>query len=233
MPSLRAPQLIAFDAYGTLFDVMSVSARIEHHFPGQGRALAAALRDKQLEYSRLRALAGPSRYKPFWAVTRDALVYTLAAARLPATESVISDVLEAYREIQAYPEALESLQTLRARGFPLVVLSNGDPPMLQAALGSAGLSPCFQGVLSADAVQCFKVSPDVYALATAFAQCQSAQVLLVSSNAWDVAGAQWQGLQGFWVNRAHQPFDELDVVPTAQGPDLLALVEALSHPSKD
>jgi len=58
-------------------------------------------------------------------------------------------------------------------------------------------------------------------------------VLLVSSNAWDVAGAQWQGLQGFWVNRAHQPFDELDVVPTAQGPDLLALVEALSHPSKD
>ena len=42
---------IAFDAYGTLFDVYSVSSMAEELFPGKGAQLAALWRDKQIEYT--------------------------------------------------------------------------------------------------------------------------------------------------------------------------------------
>jgi 2-haloacid dehalogenase len=227
MAHAPALKLLAFDAYGTLFDVMSVSTRLEHHFPGQGRSLARLLRDKQVEYSRLRALAGPSRYKPFWDLTRDALVYTLSAFGQPQNQAVIEDILAAYREMKAFPEVQAVLENLQATGQPLVVLSNGNPDMLEDALRSAGLGPLFQAVLSAESVKRFKVSPEVYGLATQFGSCTPEEVLLVSSNAWDVAGAQWSGLRGFWVNRSALPFEQLDLLPTGQGSDLRDLIPFL------
>jgi len=65
---------IAFDAYGTLFDVFSVASVCEKLFPGQGKELAQIWRRKQLEYSWLRSLMG--RYRDFWGLTEDALVYS-------------------------------------------------------------------------------------------------------------------------------------------------------------
>ena len=64
---MATPKLVLFDAYGTLFDVYSVSSTAEQIFPGQGAALSVLWRDKQIEYTRLRAMAG--RYKPFWDIT--------------------------------------------------------------------------------------------------------------------------------------------------------------------
>ena len=72
-----------FDAYGTLFDVYSVSALCEQLFPGNGQALAAMWRSKQLQYSLLRSMM--NCYRDFWQVTRDALVYTSKCLRLDLT----------------------------------------------------------------------------------------------------------------------------------------------------
>ena len=71
-------QAVAFDAFGTLFDVYSVGLLAEQLFPGKGAALAELWRQKQIEYSFIRSLSG--RYKPFWDLTRDGLDF--AAARL-------------------------------------------------------------------------------------------------------------------------------------------------------
>ena len=53
----RTVRAFAFDAYGTLFDVFSVTALCEQLFPGQGNAVAQLWRAKQLQYSLLRAKA--------------------------------------------------------------------------------------------------------------------------------------------------------------------------------
>ncbi|MBL8452327.1 MAG: haloacid dehalogenase, partial [Zoogloea sp.] len=71
-------QAVAFDAFGTLFDVYSVGLLAEQLYPGKGAALADLWRSKQIEYSFIRSLSG--RYKPFWDITRDGLRF--AAARL-------------------------------------------------------------------------------------------------------------------------------------------------------
>ncbi|MEY3573031.1 MAG: haloacid dehalogenase type II [Burkholderiaceae bacterium] len=219
------PKVLAFDAYGTLFDVLSVSQRLEAYFPGEGRAMAQLLRDKQLEYSRLRTIAGGQHIKPFWQITQDALRFTLRAFDKPPQEDVVRSVMQSYAQISAYPEVIDALGTLREAGIALVVLSNGNAEMLNEALRHSGLTPLFDGVLSAEQVGCFKVDPRVYALACSFANCKPEEAVLISSNAWDVAGARWQGLQAYWVNRANLPFDELDTLPSAQGKSLLAFVD--------
>jgi 2-haloacid dehalogenase len=63
---------VAFDAYGTLFDVFSITALGEELFPGKGDALAQLWRLKQLQYSMLRSLMG--RHRDFWRLTEDAIL---------------------------------------------------------------------------------------------------------------------------------------------------------------
>jgi hypothetical protein len=55
---------LAFDAYGTLFDVFSVTALCEQLFPGKSNQLAQIWRAKQLQYSLMRSQP-PSRLLGF------------------------------------------------------------------------------------------------------------------------------------------------------------------------
>lgn len=77
MNSIKA---FAFDAYGTLFDVLSVTALCERLFPSRGAALAQLWRVKQLQYSLLRSLMG--RHRDFWRLTEDGLVYACTSLGL-------------------------------------------------------------------------------------------------------------------------------------------------------
>jgi 2-haloacid dehalogenase len=71
---------LAFDAYGTLFDVFSVTALAEELFPGKGAALAQAWRTKRLQYSLLRSLM--ERHADFWRLTEDGLVWAANSLQL-------------------------------------------------------------------------------------------------------------------------------------------------------
>ena len=53
-------KLVAFDAYGTLFDVYSMGQLAEELFPGNGPAFALMWRDRQIEYTRLVTMSDPS-----------------------------------------------------------------------------------------------------------------------------------------------------------------------------
>src|SRR5215510_4535475 len=92
----------AFDAYGTLFDVFSVTALCEQLFPGKGNALAQLWRAKQLQYSLLRSLMG--RHKDFWQLTEDGLVFASKSLKLDLTADKRKRLLEAYLSLSAFPD---------------------------------------------------------------------------------------------------------------------------------
>ena len=175
---------------------------------GGGRTEAARLseiwRAKQLEYSWVLSLAG--RYEPFWTLTERALDY--AFARCPSVDRRVQRpaLLEAYRTLDAYPEAAEVLA-----GAAQARLSHRNPlerqPRLcsRAPSPSAGLARLLDHVLSADAVGVFKTSPRTYALITEAFGVDPAEVVLVASNRWDAAGATAFGFRSVWVNRAGLP----------------------------
>jgi 2-haloacid dehalogenase len=212
------PAAVLFDAYGTLFDVYSVTARAEQLFPGQGQALAAQWRTTQIDYTRLYTLSG--RYKPFWDITQDALRYSLKRLNLPADTQAEKALMGQYACLSAFPENLPTLRALKQQGVRTGILSNGDPQMLQIAIDSAAMSGLFDWVLSVDSVKQFKTAPAAYALGAQAVGKPASEILFVSSNGWDACCATWYGYQTLWVNRAGLPVEELRATPTRIGSSL-------------
>lgn len=217
---------LVFDAYGTLFDVHSVSRRAESLFPGRGAALSAAWRTKQLEYSWLRTLMG--RYEDFDRVTRAALEWALDSLGIEADEAAQRAMIEEYRRLATFPEVPAALESL-ARTRPLAILSNGHPGMLEAVVDHNGLRERFRGgILSVHSARRFKPDPSVYRIAEEALGVPRALVGFVSSNGWDAAGAKSFGFRAYWVNRGGAPVERLGVRPDAILKDLGALESAFA-----
>ena len=217
----RGISALVFDAYGTLFDVHSVTRLADAHFPGKGAALSAAWRTTQLEYTWLRSLM--RRYEDFNRVTLAALEWSLQSLGLEAEPAVRDALLAEYRRLAAFPEVPATLERL-ARDRPLAILSNGHPEMLEAVVDHNGLRDRFRGgILSVHAAQVFKPDAAVYRLAEEALGLSRTVMGFVSSNGWDAAGAKTFGFQVFWVNRGKAPVERLGVRPDAVIDDLSAL----------
>jgi 2-haloacid dehalogenase len=152
-----------------------------------------------------------ARYEDFWAVTESALRYALRRLDIAASEAQIERLMAAYLSLACFPEVKETLARLARR--PLAILSNGSPRMLDAAVDSSGLRGVLTHVLSVDAVKVYKPSPRVYEMGLRALGLPAADVLFVSSNAWDVAGAGAFGYRTCWCNRLGAPMDHLGLAP--------------------
>ncbi len=201
---MAPPKAYVFDAYGTLFDVHSV-IEAGGAITTDPQALSTLWRQKQLEYTWLRSLM--ERYEDFWTVTEQALRFAVARLRLSATESQISALMDSYLALACFQEVPAALA--RLAGKPLGILSNGAPRMLAAVVRANGLEPTLQHVLSVDTVKVYKPSSKVYELGTRAFGISPRDILFVSSNAWDVAGAKAFGYRTCWCNRQKAPMDVL------------------------
>jgi 2-haloacid dehalogenase len=213
---------VIFDAYGTLFDVASVSAACTDIVP-RPQELVRLWRAKQLEYSFLRSLMGPAAYVDFWTITGDALDYAMEALGLNVSTSERERMLSGWLNVKPYADVEPGLDALERQARRTVILSNGTPSMLQAALHSCGLSRRFEHVLSVDAVHVYKPDPRVYRLAIDSLAAPLDELLFVSSNGWDAAGAAAFGLRVAWINRGGVPTERLGFVPDTIARDLTEL----------
>ena len=162
------------------------------------------------------------RYAPFWELTERALDYALALH--PEVDRALRErLLDAYRDLDAYPEVAGVLAALRERGLRTAILTNGDGAMADRAVASAGLSPHLDAVVSVDDARIFKTHPRAYRIVLDRLGLGTAEVLFCSSNRWDVAGAAAFGLIGVWVNRRGLPDEYPDLRPRA----VIASLEAL------
>lgn len=205
-----------FDAYGTLFDVAAAArqAAQEPEFPQLVEtwpAIAEYWRQKQLQYTWLRAVTGD--HTDFWTVTQDGLDWALEKTGLAADGALRERLLALYWELQAYEEVPEMLAALKAGGLNTAILSNGAPDMLNGAVSSAGIADLLDDVLSVQDVGIFKPSSKVYDMVQARFGGARDEVLFVSSNGWDAAGASGYGFTTAWVNRAGEPMDRLPWTP--------------------
>ncbi|MFQ3255464.1 MAG: 2-haloacid dehalogenase [Loktanella salsilacus] len=216
-----------FDAYGTLFDVNAAARRAAQE-PGQERLaavweqLARDWRQKQLEYSWLRAVA--DRHCDFWQLTQDGLDWAMEAAGLD-DPALRKRLLALYWELEAYPEVPAMLRTLKDRGLTTAILSNGPPDMLRAAITLAGLNDLLDDALSVEDVGVFKPHVSVYDMVGNRFGCRRDQVMFVSSNGWDAAAGAGYGFHTAWVNRLGTPIDRLYAQPQHVLPDLSTLPE--------
>ncbi|WP_226037317.1 haloacid dehalogenase type II [Aquibacillus saliphilus] len=212
---------IVFDSYGTLFNVHSLSHRLEEFFPGKGQEISQTWREKQIEYALLRQIMG--NYTTFYEITKDALIYAIKKHGGPVTTEQTKQLVEAYLQLDVFPEVKAVLSQLKDK--QLVIFSNGSLDMLNPVVKNAGLSGIFNHIISVDDIEQFKPAPASYNYATKVLNTKAKNVLFVSANGWDISGAENYGFHTAWINRKGLPTEELELVPDTTYPDLRGILE--------
>jgi len=225
-----AIKALVFDAYGTLYNVHSVYAKTEELCPGKGDLITQIWRLKQLEYTWLQTAL--QDYRDFAFLTRASLEFALRAAAVEPSENITKPLFDKYLDLDPYPEAKEALGTLKGRGgYKLAILSNGSTAMLSALVKNSGLDAFLDATISVDGARKFKPHPDCYALVAKTLGVKNDEVLFVSSNSFDVAGAKHFGFKVAWIRRgggAGPP--EGPVLPAQMYRLLRGGAETLGHP---
>ena len=157
-------KLVAFDAYGTLFDVYSMGRLAEELFPNNGEALALMWRDRQIEYTRLVTMSdldpkGSRHYLPFWELTVRSLRYCCKRLSLPLTAGNEQRLMDQYAKLTGFADSLEVLRSIKNKGLFTAILSNGSREMLSTAVTANGLTPYLDQVVTVEDVRLFKTAP--------------------------------------------------------------------------
>ncbi|WP_035725036.1 haloacid dehalogenase type II [Fodinicurvata fenggangensis] len=213
-----------FDAYGTLLDVHSAVARHADLLEPEAGAISSLWRSKQLEYSWVHALMG--HHRDFWTLTQRALDHALMVYGV-RDEMIRDELLQAYLNLEPYPDAVTCLQELKERGIRTAILSNGAPEMLEPAVRTAGLSDLLDAVLSIEEIGIYKPDPRVYQMGCDHFSVSPGSVVFLSSNPWDAAGAASFGFRATWVNRGGIPQEYPDSPPLDELEDLDAVAELI------
>ena len=207
---LHGIKACVFDAYGTLFDFAAAARRCKDVLGADVDRLTALWRDKQLQYTWLRAAQG--RHADFWQVTGDALDFaleTLGIDKLGIRERLIN----LYLTLDPFPEVADVLERL----------SNGSPKMLDAAVRSARLETLLDSVLSIEEVGLYKPHPKVYQLAVDRLSVPASAISFQSSNAWDAYAASAFGMKVVWCNRYDQRRERVPGAPDFEVKSLFEL----------
>ncbi|MEE8439564.1 MAG: haloacid dehalogenase type II, partial [Micropepsaceae bacterium] len=195
-----------FDAYGTLFDYASAAGKCKDQLGDRLAPFAAMWRDKQLQYTWLRA--AQSRHTDFWQVTGDALDFTMESMGI-SDPALRERLMNLFLTLDPFPEVETILRSLKDKGIKLAILSNGTPKMLDAAVDNAKLGPYFDAVISVEEAGVFKPHPKVYQLAVDRLGVKAAEISFQSSNAWDAYAASAFGMNVVWCNRYGQRAERL------------------------
>jgi 2-haloacid dehalogenase len=207
---LRGIRACVFDAYSTLFDFASAAARCRAALGEAADQLTRLWRDKQLEYTWLRAAQG--RHADFWQVTGDALDFALETLGILGPD-LRDRLMQLYLTLDPFPEVPSVLRQLGMAGFSIAILSNGSPRMLSAAVDNARLGDMLDAVLSVEEVGVYKPHPKVYQLAVDRLRLPASAIAFQSSNAWNAHAASAFGMRVVWCNRYGQRRERLPGSP--------------------
>jgi len=210
-----AIKAVVFDAYGTLYDVHSVVAKTEECYPGKGDLISQIWRLKQLEYTWLQTSL--QDYRDFTFLTHASLEFALQAVGVEPTAAATKSLFEKYLNLDPYPEAKDALGKLKSLGGrKLAILSNGSTAMLSALVKNSGIDVFLDATISVDGARKYKPHPDCYALIEKTLRVGQDEVVFVSSNGFDVAGAKRFGFKVVWIRRGGGPGPAVDPVLPAQ-----------------
>jgi 2-haloacid dehalogenase len=220
------PAAIAFDAFGTLFDLNALRVRTRQVAGHEGDELFAAFKTRLIPWSWHLTASGD--YEPFPDLAALALQAAARENGFRLERSGADWIVDGMRELPVFDDVPPGLARLRELGLPLAVLSNGTQAGIDALVAHNGLDGTFDHLLVADSVQRFKPAREVYALATRAFAMPPGQLMLVSGHEWDVAGAARAGWRTAWLGRGERFAPTLGAEPDLEARDLAELALLLA-----
>ncbi|PJI10466.1 MULTISPECIES: haloacid dehalogenase type II [Clostridium] len=224
MKKFQDIKLCVFDAYGTLFDINSVTKINCEKLEDIAKPFSDLWRSKQLEYSWLRSLM--SRYEDFWYITKESLDYAMDYFNIK-DEDLKLELLNTYENINCYEEVSEVLSELKTRKISTAILSNASPDMLSKAVKNSKIDEYIDNSFSADSLKIYKPYTSVYNLVIEKYNLKKNEVLFISCNTWDVVGAKSFGFNVSWINRFNGKKEVLPFEPDIEFKSLIELPKVL------
>lgn len=230
MNALGVVHTLTFDAFGTILDLgASHAPRLGEFLKSSGSTMAAEelweswrYRQRIEQYQDNQFYAGHYGYLDS---SRRALIYSLRALKLPFDEADIRCIMDGWQELVPFRDAVAGLEQMRSK-FKLVVLSNGERDYLSHLVKNR-IHFDFDGVISVEDVGVFKPNPQVYRYAARMLEAEPCELMMVSSNSFDVVGARASGYRAAYVNRYDLPYDETPYRFDIEARDFLELADKL------
>jgi len=216
---LRATiKVCMFDQYGTVVDMQSGLVEAATPFlnrkgwAGNANSFVTWWRRTHFENSMIDALLG-REHTPYREIGERAVSFVMDRAGIQHTPEEAHDLVAAIEQLKPFPEVPAALDRLRKR-YKLVVLSNGDPDMLERARRYHGIA--FDQLISVSVAGAFKPHRATYERAAALVGVPRDQVLFVANHAFDCIGAKSTGMRTAFIDRRRRPFGA-----TPHQPDLI------------
>src|SRR5205085_10275434 len=130
--------------------------------------------------------------------------------------------------LSPFPDVVTALERLKAHGYNLVILSNGDPDMLASGVPYSGTVHLFDRVISVAEAAAFKPHAATYQVACSLLGVSAVQVLFVANHAFDCVGAKAVGMRTAFVDRRRRPFGNEKYPPDLVVRDFRELSELLT-----
>lgn len=215
----EAVKVCMFDQYGTVVDMQGGLTKIAAPFlkakgwTGNPNSFVTWWRRTHFENSMIDALLH-REHTPYREIGERAVSYVMDRAGITHTPEDARYLVSEIEKLTCFPEVPEALARLQTR-YRLVVLSNGDPDMLETARTYHGIP--FDLVISVAAARSFKPHVATYTKAAEIAQVDMDQVLFVANHAFDCIGAKSAGMHTAFIDRRKRPFGA-----TPHQPDIIA-----------
>lgn len=223
-------KVLMFDLYGTVVDMQGgLTAAVTPYLEAKGwsgrpDALVTWWRRTHFENSMIDALLH-REHTPYREIGRRALDYTLERAGIPHTREEVLALVAEIERLKPFPDVVQALAALKRR-YRLVILSNGDPDMLEAARPHLGIE--FDRIISVAEAGSFKPHVATYRTASELLSVPPDAVMFVANHAFDCVGAKGYGMQTCFVNRRKRPFGDWPYQPDLIVADFAELAATLA-----
>jgi 2-haloacid dehalogenase len=201
-------QVCMFDQYGTVVDMQGGLTAVATPFlakkgwKGKPDSFVTWWRRTHFENSMIDALLH-REHTPYREIGHRAVAHVMDRAGIAYTMDEVRYLVGEIENLKPFPEVPEALARLQSR-YKLVVLSNGDPDMLEAAKAHHRIP--FDQVISVAAASSFKPHVATYTRAAELAGVPPDQVLFVANHAFDCIGAKSAGMRTAFIDRRSRPF---------------------------
>lgn len=223
-------KVLTFDLYGTIVDMQKGLTEIatpylkKKGWDGKPNSFVTWWRRTHFENSMIDALLDRG-HTPYREIGRRAVTLTLERAGIEHTQEEVKWLVSEIEKLKPFPDAAEALDRLSKR-YKLVILSNGDPDMLENAKPYIGYP--FDAYISIATSGYFKPHFATYKTAAEILKTDIGQIMHVANHAFDCIGAQAQGMRGGYINRRNRPYEDTPYMPSLVVGNLKELADALT-----
>jgi len=218
-----------FDQYGTVVDMQSGLMEVAAPFlkakgwPGNPNSFVTWWRRTHFENSMIDALLH-KQHTPYREIGHSSVAFVLERAGIACTMEEVRNLVAQIERLRPFPGVPEALARLQTR-YQLVVLSNGDPDMLERAKQYHGIP--FDRVISVAEANSFKPHVATYTKAAELMDVRMDRVLFVANHAFDCIGAKAAGMRTVFIDRRQRPFGMTPYQPDIIVPTMKDLADVM------